>query len=360
IQYTSGTTGFPKGVTLSHHSLTINAYQAAVAMRIDHDSRFCVPMPFYHCGCTISSALATLSVGGTVVVPSPFFTDLPTLKAIESERCTHVSGVPTMFIAQLEHPDFSSFDLNSLRSGFMAGAPCPVYLMKRVTSQMHLSDLVILYGLTESSPLMTATTVNDSLEIRATTVGRAIPDVEVKIIDTQSDVIVERGKQGEICCRGHLVMLGYWQDQTATNEAIDASGWLHSGDLGVMSEAGYLNITGRKKDMICRGGENVYPREIEEVLHTHESISQVQVFGVPDRRLGEEVALWVMPKPGCLLDSDEIIVWLKARVAHFKVPRYIKVVDQFPLTVTGKPRKFVMRDEMIEELGLANAQVETA
>lgn len=361
IQYTSGTTGFPKGVTLSHHSLINNAYQAAVAMEIDRESRFCVPMPFYHCGGMISSALATLSVGGCVVIPSPFFTDLPTLKAVQSESCTHISGVPTMFIAQLEHPEFKSFDLSSLKGGFMAGAPCPVQLMRRVISEMHLSGLVILYGLTESSPLMTATTTRDSLEKRATTVGRAIPGVELKVIDTETGAVVERGAQGEICCRGHLVMMGYWQDEKATGDAIDRSGWLHSGDLGVMSEDGYLNITGRKKDMICRGGENVYPREIEEVLHTHDQISQAQVFGVPDHRLGEEVALWVMPKPQVVLDPEELKTWLKDRVAHFKVPRYIKIVEEFPLTVTGKPRKFVMRDQMIEELGLElAAEVETA
>lgn len=355
IQYTSGTTGFPKGVTLSHHNLINNAYLAAVAMRIDRKSRFCVPMPFYHCGGMISSALATLSVGGTVVIPSPFFQELPTLEAIQKERCTHVSGVPTMFIAQIESPEFSKFDLSSLRSGFMAGAPCPVQLMKRVASEMHVEDVVILYGLTESAPLMTCTTVNDTMETRATTVGRVIPGVELKIVDTETGKIVPRGTQGEICCRGHNVMLGYWNNEAATKETIDKSGWLHSGDLAVMNAQGYVNITGRKKDMICRGGENVYPREVEEVLHTHPDVSQAQVFGLPDANLGEEVALWVMVRQGRELDAETLRLWLKERVAHFKVPKYIKVVDEFPMTVTGKIQKFVMRERMVEELGLQSA-----
>ncbi len=361
IQYTSGTTGFPKGVTLSHHNIINNAYQAAVAMKLDSSSRFCVPMPFYHCGGMISSALATFSVGGTVVIPSPYFQEIPTLTAIEAERCTHLSGVPTMFIGQLEHPQFKDFDVSSLRSGFMAGAPCPVELMRQVANRMHMEDVVILYGLTESSPLMTATTVDDSLEIRSTTVGRAIAHSEVKIIDTETGEILERGLQGEICCRGHLVMLGYWNNHEATTQAIDAGGWLHSGDLGVMNESGYLNITGRSKDMIARGGENVYPREIEEVLHQHESISQAQVFGVPDHKLGEEVALWVVLKSGASLTPSDIKDWLKLRVSHFKVPRYIKVVEQYPMTVTGKIRKFKMREAMIEELDLkSEAEIQTA
>lgn len=355
IQYTSGTTGFPKGVTLSHHNLINNAYLAAVAMRIDRKSRFCVPMPFYHCGGMISSALATLCVGGTVVIPSPFFQELPTMEAIQNERCTHVSGVPTMFIAQIESPEFSKFDLSSLRSGFMAGAPCPVHLMKRVASEMHVEDVVILYGLTESAPLMTCTTVDDTMEARAATVGRVIPGVELKIVDTETGKIVPRGTQGEICCRGHNVMLGYWNNETATDETIDKSGWLHSGDLAVMNAEGYVNITGRKKDMICRGGENVYPREVEEVLHTHPDISQAQVFGLPDANLGEEVAMWVMLRQGKELDADTLRLWLKERVAHFKVPKYIKVVDEFPMTVTGKIQKFVMRQRMVEELGLQSA-----
>lgn len=360
IQYTSGTTGFPKGVTLSHHNLLNNGLFAARAMALNTASRFCVPMPFYHCGGMVSSALATFSVGGTLVLPGPYFEELTVMKAVQAERCTHLSGVPTMFIAQLEHSQFANFDYSSLQGGFLAGAPCPVQLMRRVASEMHVTDVVILYGLTEVSPLMTATTIHDSLETRATTVGRAIPGVEVKLIDG-SGQILPRGAQGEICCRGHGIMLGYWQDQEATNNCIDAAGWLHSGDLGVMNEQGYLHITGRKKDMIIRGGENIYPREIEEVLHSHQAVAQAQVFGVPDRRLGEEVALWLTVKSGAQISEGELISWLKEQVAHFKVPKYVKFVSEFPMTVTGKIQKFAMRDKMIEELGLqSDAAIETA
>lgn len=361
IQYTSGTTGFPKGVTLSHHNLINNAYAAAKAMALDAKSRFCVPMPFYHCGGMISSALAVMSVGGTVVIPSPFFQEIPAMETVQNERCTHMSGVPTMFIAQLDSPEFSKYDLSSLRGGFMAGAPCPVQLMRRVASEMHMQEVVILYGLTESAPLMTATTSSDSLEIRATTVGRIIPGIELKIIDPETGEILPKGTQGEILCRGHNVMLGYWNNPEATSNTIDKSGWLHSGDLGVMNAEGYLNITGRSKDMICRGGENVYPREIEEVLHTHPDISQAQVFGVPDAHLGEEVAMWFMVKPGKTVEPEAVQVWLREKVAHFKVPKYVKVVTEFPMTVTGKIQKFVMRDQMVDELGLEKAaEIQTA
>jgi fatty-acyl-CoA synthase len=360
IQYTSGTTGFPKGVTLSHHNLLNNGLFAARAMALNTTSRFCVPMPFYHCGGMVSSALATFSVGGTLVLPGPYFEELTVMQAVQAERCTHLSGVPTMFIAQLEHSQFANFDYSSLQGGFLAGAPCPVQLMRRVASEMHVTDVVILYGLTEVSPLMTATTIHDSLETRATTVGRAIPGVEVKLIDGAGQIL-PRGAQGEICCRGHGIMLGYWQDQEATNNCIDAAGWLHSGDLGVMNSQGYLHITGRKKDMIIRGGENIYPREIEEVLHAHQAVAQAQVFGVPDRRLGEEVALWLTLKSGAQISEGELIGWLKEQVAHFKVPKYVKFVSEFPMTVTGKIQKFAMRDKMIEELGLqSDAAIETA
>lgn len=361
IQYTSGTTGFPKGVTLSHHNLINNGYAAAVAMALDSSSRFCVPMPFYHCGGMISSALAVLSVGGTVVIPSPFFQEIPAMETVQNERCTHMSGVPTMFIAQLDSPEFSKYDLSSLRGGFMAGAPCPVQLMRRVASEMHMEQVVILYGLTESAPLMTATTISDSLELRATTVGRIIPGIELKIVDPETQEILPKGSQGEILCRGHNVMLGYWNNPDATEKTIDKAGWLHSGDLGVMNHEGYLNITGRSKDMICRGGENVYPREIEEVLHTHPDISQAQVFGVPDEFLGEDVAMWFMVKHGRTVTPEDVQKWLKEKIAHFKVPKYIKVVDEFPMTVTGKIQKFVMRDHMIDELGLNKAaEIQTA
>jgi fatty-acyl-CoA synthase len=360
IQYTSGTTGFPKGVTLSHHNLLNNGLFAARAMALDATSRFCVPMPFYHCGGMVSSALATLSVGGTLVLPGPYFEELTVMAAVTEEKCTHLSGVPTMFIGQLEHPQFKNYDYSSLKGGFLAGAPCPVQLMRRVASEMHVPEVVILYGLTEVSPLMTATTIDDSLEVRATTVGRAIPGVEVKLIGLDG-AIVPRGEQGEICCRGHGIMLGYWQNDQATSDCIDAAGWLHSGDLGVMNGQGYLHITGRKKDMIIRGGENIYPREVEEVLHTHSAVAQAQVFGIPDYRLGEEVAVWVMLKKDASIDAGELSAWLKEKIAHFKVPREIRFVTEFPMTVTGKIQKFAMRDSMVKELGLESAaSVETA
>jgi fatty-acyl-CoA synthase len=361
IQYTSGTTGLPKGVTLSHHNLLNNALLAAQAMGLGPTSRFCVPMPFYHCGGMISSSLATLAVGGAVVVPSPFYDDTAVLQAVQAEKCTHISGVPTMFIGELEHPEFDSFDVSSLRGGFMAGAPCPVQLMRRVAERMKMEEIVILYGLTEASPLMTATTSNDSLEIRSTTVGKVIPGIELKVVDPLTGEVLPRGTQGEICSRGHGVMLGYWNNPQATADAIDKNGWLHSGDLGVMNAEGFINITGRKKDMIIRGGENIYPREIEEVLHEHASIAQAQVFGIPDARLGEDVAAWVMVKQSATLEPEEVREWLKERIGYFKVPRHVKVVTEFPMTVTGKCQKFVMREQMIKELGLeVSSQVQTA
>lgn len=361
IQYTSGTTGFPKGVTLSHHNLLNNAWFAAQAMNLDDNTRFCVPMPFYHCGGMVSSAMAAFSVGGAVVIPCSFYDEEKVLQALSAEKCTHVSGVPTMFIGELEHPDFEKYDLSSLRGGFMAGAPCPVQLMRKVADKMNMKEVVILYGLTEASPLITATTVSDSLELRATTVGKIIPGLEIKLIDTVSGAIVPRGVQGELCSRGHGVMLGYWNNPQATQDCIDSARWLHSGDLAVMNEAGYINITGRKKDMIIRGGENIYPREIEEVMHVHPEVVQAQVFGIPDSHLGEEVAMWVMLKPGSQAQSEAITEWLKEKIAYFKVPRHIRIVQEFPMTVTGKIQKFVMREKMIEELGLKDAaEIQTA
>jgi fatty-acyl-CoA synthase len=361
IQYTSGTTGAPKGVTLSHHNLLNNAWLSAKAMGLTRQSRFCVPMPFYHCGGMVSSALSTLSVGGAIVIPSPYFMEEPVLQAVQSERCTHLSGVPTMFIAELEHADFSKYDVSTLRGGFMAGAPCPVQLMRRVADDMNMREVVILYGLTEASPLVTCTTVEDSLEIRATTVGRAIPGIEIKIVDPHSGSIVPRGDQGELCTRGHAVMIGYWNNAQATSDAIDKGGWLHSGDLAKMGADGFINITGRKKDMIIRGGENIYPREIEEVLHEHGAIAQAQVFGIPDEKFGEEVAVWLKLKQGQSVDQEQIVTWLKERIAHFKVPHYVRIVDDFPMTVTGKVQKFVMRERMIAELGLQQAaEIRTA
>lgn len=352
IQYTSGTTGHPKGATLTHHNLLNNALASAQSMGLNQDSRFCVPMPFYHCGGMVLCTLTTLLSGGCLVIPSASFDAGLALLAVQKERCTHLAGVPTMFIAELEHPEFDSFDLSSLKGGFMAGAPCPVELMHKVCRLMHMKDVVIFYGQTEASPVITATPPECSLDKRAGTVGKVIPHLELKVVDTISGAIVERGVQGEVCARGYAVMPGYWENPQATSDSIDCFGWLHTGDLGEMSEDGYLQITGRKKDMIIRGGENIYPREIEEVLAQHQAVAQAYVFGVPDERLGEEVALWVQLKHDADCSLDEISVWLAARVAHFKVPRHIKQVGEFPMTVTGKVQKFAMRDIMIKELGL--------
>ncbi len=361
IQYTSGTTGFPKGVTLTHHNLLNNSLYSAKAMGVDSRSKFCVPMPFYHCGGMVLCTLVTLNVGGTLVIPAPSFDPSLTLKAVAQERCTHLAGVPTMFIAELELANFDQFDLSSLKGGFMAGAPCPVELMHQVTGRLHCKHLVIFYGQTECSPVITSTTVDDSLHLRATTVGRTVPHMEVKIVDAQTGAVTERGVQGELCARGYAVMPGYWMNPNATRDSIDSAGWLHTGDLAVMNEDGYLNITGRKKDMIIRGGENIYPREIEEVLHGHPAVAQAQVFGVPDLHFGEEVAVWLQLKQDCSLESGELRAWLKERIAHFKIPKYIRIVSEFPMTVTGKVQKLAMREAMISELGLHDAaEIRTA
>jgi fatty-acyl-CoA synthase len=342
-------------VTLSHHNLLNNSLYSAVAMGLDEETRYCVPMPFYHCGGMVLCTLATLLTGGALVIPSPSFDPQSVLSAVQKEKCTHISGVPTMYIGELEHETFSQYDLSSLRGGFMAGAPCPVELMKRVATVMHCRNIIIIYGQTEASPVITSTDSADPLEVRATSVGKVIPHLEAKVIDPDGGAIVPRGVQGELCARGYAIMLGYWSNESATTEAIDSAGWLHTGDLAVMSDNGYLNITGRKKDMIIRGGENVYPREIEEVLHKHPSVVQAHVFGVPDERLGEEVAMWLQLKPETSCSAEDLQGWLKERVAFFKVPKYIKFVDQFPMTVTGKVQKFVMRQMMVEELGLQRA-----
>ena len=355
IQYTSGTTGFPKGVTLSHHNLLNNSLAAAKIMQFNSQSRFCVPTPFYHCAGMVIGTLVALFAGGTLVIPAPIFDAEATLLACASQRCTHLSGVPTMFIAELQHPQLSKLDLSSLRSGFMAGAPVPVKLMQDVASKMHLKEIVILYGLTEASPLITGSKISDPIEFTSGNVGVALPHVEVKVVDPMTNHTVPYGQQGEICTRGYLKMLGYWEDQYATVQTIDAAGWLHTGDLGTMDSNGYIRITGRKKDMIIRGGENIYPREIEEILHTHPAIVQGQVFGVPDEQRGEEVACWVQIKEGMTLSEDELKQWLKDKVAYFKVPRYVKFVSEFPLTVTGKVQKFAMREQVIKELDLTKA-----
>lgn len=355
IQYTSGTTGFPKGVTLSHHNLINNAWFAGAALELTNKTRYCVAMPFYHCGGMVTGTIMTIIRGGCVVVPNPHFDAEATLTAVAAERCTHLCGVPTMYIDQLEHPQFPQFDLTSLIGGFMAGAPCPVKLMEEVADKMHMTKVVIFYGLTEASPLITVTSATDSLEVRTTTVGSVLPHVECKIVCPETGQLLPRGQQGEVCTRGYNVMLGYWHNKQATDDAIDAARWLHTGDLGVINAQGHLNITGRKKDMIIRGGENIYPREIEEVLHTHPKVAQAQIFGVPDEHFGEEVACWIQLKEGLESTQDEIRSWLKSKVAHFKVPRYVKFVQIYPKTVTGKIQKFVMRDEMIAELKLESA-----
>jgi fatty-acyl-CoA synthase len=361
IQYTSGTTGFPKGVTLSHHNLLNNSLAAAKAMCVDSQSRFCVPTPFYHCAGMVVGTLVALFSGGTLVIPAPIFDAEATLIACARERCTHLSGVPTMFIAQLQHEKLKELDLSSLRSGFMAGAPVPIKLMQDVAAKMHLQEILILYGLTEASPLITGSKITDPVESRATNVGVALPHVEIKVVDPMTNQTVPYGEQGEICTRGYHKMLGYWEDQYATVQTIDTAGWLHTGDLGTMDKNGYIRITGRKKDMIIRGGENIYPREIEELLHTHPAIIQGQVFGVPDEQRGEEVACWVQLKAGASLSEDELKQWLKDKVAYFKIPRYIKFVNEFPLTVTGKVQKFAMRDQVIKDLDLTQAaSIQTA
>jgi fatty-acyl-CoA synthase len=361
IQYTSGTTGFPKGATLTHHNLLNNALYCGTAMGLDHDTRFCVPMPFYHCGGMVICTIATFGYGGTIVIPSPCFEPRAALSAIQEERCTHLSGVPTMFIAELDHPEFKSFNVTTLRSGFMAGAPCPVQLMKRVFSELHMEKIVIFYGQTECSPVITATTTEDPPEVRATTVGRTVPNLEVKIIDPETSRVVPRGTQGELCARGYAVMPGYWNNPQGTADAIDSERWLHTGDLAVMRADGCINITGRKKDMIIRGGENIYPREVEEILHTHPAVAQAYMFGIPHEGLGEDIAVWAQLRPDMQITADELRAWLKERIAHFKVPRHIKFVQDFPMTVTGKVQKFAMRERMIIELDLSDAEkIQTA
>jgi fatty-acyl-CoA synthase len=351
IQFTSGTTGFPKGATLTHHNILNNGYFLGEVMRFTERDRVCIPVPLYHCFGMVIGNLGCLTHGATMVYPSEGFDPLATLEALEAERCTALYGVPTMFIAEMDHPDFGKFDLKSLRTGVMAGSPCPIAVMRRAVERMHLRELVIAYGMTETSPGSTATTTDDRIERRVSTVGRALPHVEVKIVDAAGR-IVPRGAAGELMSRGYLVMLGYWNDEEKTREAIDAAGWMKTGDMATMDDAGYCNIVGRIKDMVIRGGENVYPREIEEFLYRHPKIQDVQVIGVPDRRYGEELCAWVRLRPGEVASADEIRAFCEGRIAHYKIPRYVKFVDGFPMTVTGKIQKFVMREETIAELGL--------
>jgi fatty-acyl-CoA synthase len=362
IQYTSGTTGFPKGATLSHHNILNNGYFIGEGCRYTSSDRVCIPVPFYHCFGMVLGNLACTTHGAAIVVPAPTFDAAATLRAVQEERCTSLYGVPTMFIAELALPDFSQYDLLSLRTGIMAGSPCPIAVMKQCVSAMHMDEVTICYGMTETSPVSTQTAIDDPINKRVSTVGLVHPHLEVKIIDPENGHVVSRGAPGELCTRGYSVMLGYWRDAEKTAEAIDAAGWMHTGDLAAMDEEGYVHIVGRLKDMIIRGGENVYPREIEEFLYTHPDIVDVQVIGVPDLTYGEEIMAWVKLRPGAVpLDANSVRRFCLDRMAHYKIPRYVHVADEFPLTVTGKVQKYVMRAKAIEMLGLQQAaDVETA
>jgi fatty-acyl-CoA synthase len=352
IQFTSGTTGAPKGATLTHHNILNNGYFIGEAQRLTDRDRVCIPVPLYHCFGMVLGNLACITHGAAMVYPSEGFDPLATLQAVEAERCTALYGVPTMFIAELGHPEFKNFDLTSLRTGIMAGSPCPIEVMKRCVAEMHMDEVTIAYGMTETSPVSTQTSHDDPLERRVSTVGRIHPHVEIKIVDADGR-IVPPGISGELCTRGYSVMLGYWGDEERTAEAIDRGGWMHTGDLATLDEDGYCNIVGRIKDMVIRGGENVYPREIEEFLFRHPKIEAVQVVGVPDLKYGEELCAWVKLKPGASAAAEEIQTFCKGQIAHYKIPRYIKFVDAFPMTVTGKVQKFLMREETVKELGLS-------
>ena len=356
IQYTSGTTGAPKGATLSHHNILNNGFFVGRYCRYSEEDRVCIPVPFYHCFGMVLGNLACTSHGACMVIPAPAFEPVPVLEAVQEERCTSLYGVPTMFIAELEHPDFASYELGSLRTGIMAGSPCPVEVMRRVIDRMHLREVTICYGMTETSPVSTQTAPDDDVERRVSTVGRVHPHVEVKIVDPETGRVTPRGEAGELCTRGYSVMLGYWDDPERTAEAIDPGRWMHTGDLATMDAEDYVNIVGRIKDMIIRGGENVYPREIEEFLYTHPAIADAQVIGVPDERYGEEIMAWLRLREGESLTEAELREWCAGKIAHFKVPRYVKVVDDFPMTVTGKVRKVEMRERSVELLGLSGSR----
>jgi fatty-acyl-CoA synthase len=361
IQYTSGTTGTPKGALLSHHNIVNNGLLIGHGMRFTDQDKLCIPVPFYHCFGMVLSIMVCVAHGAAMVAPAAYFDPLATLEAIAEEHCTAVHGVPTMFIAELEHPRFREFDLTSLRTGIMAGSPCPIATMRRVVEEMHCSELTIVYGLTETSPGITQTTPDDPLELRVTTVGKPMAHTEIKIVDTRTGRIAPRGTPGELCARGYAVMKGYYENPEATHQTIDADGWLHSGDLATMNEEDYCKITGRSKDLIIRGGENIYPRDIEEFLYTHPAISEVQVIGIPDRKYGEQVMAWVKLKPGATSSTEAIRQFCKGRIAHFKIPRYVKFVDAFPITLNGKTQKYKMREISIKEMNLEEAaQIATA
>ena len=348
IQFTSGTTGLPKGATLSHHNLINNAFFVGEATGIEPGSRVCIPVPLYHCFGMVMGNLGCVTHAATMVYPSESFDSLKTLETVEAERCDVLYGVPTMFIAQLNQPEFSRFNLSSLRRGIMAGAPCPIEVMKEVASTMHMSEITIAYGMTETSPVSFQSRRDDSLELRVSTVGRIQPHLEVKIVDRDGRV-VPRGEAGELCTRGYSVMLGYWNDEVRTREAIDSAGWMHTGDLATIDDNGYCRIVGRIKDMVIRGGENIYPREVEEYLYGHPDIQDVQVFGVPDTKYGEELCAWIVSKAGAAVDEEGVRRFCQDRISHYKIPRYIRFVESFPSTVTGKIQKFAMREAMIEE-----------
>ncbi|MFQ5953862.1 MAG: AMP-binding protein [Kiloniellales bacterium] len=355
IQFTSGTTGAPKAATLTHHNIVNNAYFVGRTMRLGRQDRLCIPVPMYHCFGMVLGTLAAAAQGAAMVFPAEGFDPGLVLETVQRERCTALHGVPTMFIAELDHPDFGGFDLSSLRTGIIAGAPCPIELMRRLIGDMHLSQITIAYGMTETGPVSFQTSVDDPLERRVTTVGRVLPHTEVKIVDDQGRV-VPRGTPGELMTRGYSVMPGYWGDPEKTAEAIDAARWIRSGDIATIDDQGYCKIVGRLKDMLIRGGENIFPREIEEFLYTHPKIEEVQVFGVPDPKYGEEVCAWIKLHGGETLSAGEVRAYCEGRLAHFKIPRYIRFVDEFPMTVTGKVQKYVMRERMAEELALNEAK----
>ena len=355
IQFTSGTTGTPKGATLSHHNVLNNGYFTCRTLDFTKSDRLCIPVPLYHCFGMVMGSLGCVTHAATMVLPSEGFDAEATLETIESERCTALYGVPTMFVAMLNHSNFSCYDLSSLRTGIMAGSPCPIEIMRRATKDMNMRDVTIAYGMTETSPVSCQTSPNDEVERRVTTVGKVHPHVEIKIIDGEGRII-PRETAGELCTRGYSVMLGYWHDRERTDEAIDAAGWMHTGDLATMNKDGYCNIVGRIKDMVIRGGENIYPREVEEYLYQHSKVEAVQVFGVPDEKYGEELCAWIKVRVGESMTDADVLRFCEGRIAHYKVPRYIRFVDTFPMTVTGKVQKFIMRDEMVRELGLAEVK----
>jgi fatty-acyl-CoA synthase len=361
IQYTSGTTGFPKGVVLTHHGVLNNGYIIGEGMNFTEKDRLCIPVPFYHCFGMVLSNLACMTHGATMVIPSPVFSAEDVLRTVQEERCTALHGVPTMFIAELSHPEFTRYSMKSLRTGIMAGSPCPIEVMKEVNRKMNMSDIVIVYGQTETSPGITMTTTRDPVERRVSTVGKVFPHTELKIIDSKTQKIVPRGEIGEICARGYMVMKCYYNNPSATHATLDQNHWNHTGDLGTIDTEGYVKIVGRLKDMVIRGGENIYPREIEEFLHHHPKIADVYVIGVPDRKYGEELMAWIKVMPGECLTAEEVKEFCTDRIAHYKIPRYVKFVDDFPMSVTGKIQKYKMREISVGDLRLEAAErIETA